>query len=247
MFLLALLTSPFAQSAEPESHLAQLARQHGWQTVAAVVSSANQGDLTLSDVHVRLKELGLGDLNMPTNGSGPGVPSGSTLTECGWNQGVFCQLDVPPGTAPVLTPTCANAAGPVGDITLTAVYGQDPTPDAGGRAHIGDLLPCWSAGGDRVVLTAGVPKSETDLAMTVEGQPAAVVQHRLAPYAPGIRSCAPGEVHIETDALGRLTILKMHRDGVLDPTATSCIQDVLTHLRLDGAASVRVDLHPPAP
>ncbi|MFK7928049.1 MAG: hypothetical protein AB8H79_07655 [Myxococcota bacterium] len=242
---LTLIAGP-AFAEDPSSHLPTMQKQHGWQTVAAVVKSSDQGDMSLSDVHERLQELGLQTLTMPIRSEVTGLTVTGPLHGCGWNQGVHCAVEISAGATLEFGAVCATARGPVPEVVLTATSGAPMILSEAGTGHISDLLPCWAAGGDRVVL---VPAATTSagLDLTSEGLAAANVQNALAGSAPGIVSCGPGIAVIETDDAGRLTVLKVERDAELSRPATECIQDVLKHLRLDGAAKVRITLPVPAP
>lgn len=236
-----------ATAGDASSHLPDMQRQHGWQTVAAVVQSADQGDISLSEVHARLQELGLEHLTMPVHSEIPAVQGVQYLHACGWNQGVACRLDLPPAERLSLAPVCSTKSGVVPDVSLTAVIDPPPTATTPGVAHISDLLPCWAAGGDRVILRDRPAPQSAGLNLTVEGLDASTAQDRLAPMAPGLATCAPGVAVVETGADGRLTVLKLERDDTLHPEGTACVQDVLGRLRLDGAAKIRITLPASSP
>lgn len=247
--LLALLLLPAAaaEPPPPSEDLPAMARRYGLTTVAAVAHSASNGDLTIQQVHTTLRELGLDRLQVPVTvdpalsplqGVGP-------VTGCGWNQGVTCALALPAGSPTRFLALCHGDDGPIDDVTLRVVADPEPSRDTPGVGHIDDLLPCWSAGGTRIHLTA-TPQG-SDRPIVREGWPATDARRALAPHRAALDDCASRDgLHLELSRTGGEPPQIVVREGPReDVQATTCARRALAAVELPAGATLSIPLPPP--
>jgi hypothetical protein len=198
--------------------LPTMARKYGLSTVAAVVRSASGGDVTPSQVHASLRSLGLDRVAMPAQVApgARGLSGVGPISGCGWNDGVYCAVTLPAGAPAEVVARCVGKRTPL-DLSIPVVVDPPPTAEAAGTAHLGDMLPCWEAGGARV------PPAPELAPARFEGWTEAAARAALAPVAEALAACGrPNHrlvIERPTEAPAELTLREGGRE---DLQATAC-------------------------
>ncbi len=219
--LLALLLAAPAHADPAGEDLPTMARKYGLGTVAAVVRSASGGDVTTAQVHATLRALGLDRVTMPVvvDAAWPAEAPGP-VTGCGWNEGVFCAVALPPGAPAAPAARCVGKRGPL-DVAVPLVVDPAPTAASPGTAHLGDLLPCWEAGGVRVSLAP--PPPPVVAPPRFDGWTEAGVRAWVAPFAIVLADCGRSSYRLTIARPGGGPADVVLRDGGLeDVPATLC-------------------------
>ena len=238
MLLALTVLSVNALAEEPTTDLVQMKDAYGFRTVATVVQASTQGDVSLSEAHVALDELGLGRLKVPVERGSASL----ALTACGWNDAVVCKLDLPAGQRAPEALACVGGRTVIADVpALSIVVTVEPTDTTAGEAWVSDLLPCWRAGGDRVRIVRK-PGATVPLEVTAEGPAAEAATEALAPLADALRVCGPGTLVWETDDNGRPNVIRVDQAGGVHKPRTACVQDVLGKEKLPGAVKLTAEL-----
>lgn len=217
--LLVLLLSATAQADPAGEDLPTMARKYGLGTVAAVVRSAAGGDVTTAQVHATLRDLGLDRVTMPVVAEG-GVAVPGPVTGCGWNEGVFCAVALPPGAPAAPRARCLGKRGPL-DVAIPLVVDPPPTQATPGTAHLGDLLPCWEAGGVRVSIAP--PPPPVVAPPRFDGWSEAGLRAWLAPFAERLADCGRSSYRVTIQRpVGAPADVLLRDGGLEDVPATLC-------------------------
>lgn len=240
--LLMLLTTP-ALAEDVGEDLPTMAKKYGWETVAIVTRSAYQGDATRGDTHELLEQLGLDRVRFPV--ASPVKTIGTALTDCGWNDGISCRLDLAAGapTQHQLRVACHRGEEPL-PVDLSLVTAVDPRPDTPGEAWVSDVAACWAAGGDRLHVSpieVQPPSVQPSFAAS-GGSLTPPLLRALEQRAGPVVACGPGIVHASVED-GRLVTASARRDGQEAPDLARCVLTALDGLEaslLDGPSEVVV-------
>lgn len=219
-------------------------KAYGWRTVATVVASSTQGDVTLSQAHSALKDLGLDRVMVPLRGARPVTH----LTGCGWNDAVVCRLDLPLGSTLPTALACSRDSQPLPDVRIEMTVTTAPDDTRAGEVWVEDLLPCWRAGGTGLMVVPAPPPPVPTLSdLEISGPAAGEASRTLDKSVDALIACGPGTLVWQTDSDGRPDLIRVGDSTGVLREATSCAQSVLGKVRLSGATTVRATLSGPPP
>ncbi|MFT7518897.1 MAG: hypothetical protein ACI9MC_001031 [Kiritimatiellia bacterium] len=220
--LLPLLLCQQALASDLEAeNLSTMRTRYGLAAVVSVLQAASSGDVSNTEAHVRLRELGLIKLTVPVRVDSAltaHLKADTKLRQCGWNDGVYCSATFTWTQGP--TPWHVMCDAPDG----TVLQGQAEdlsTPGVPQPVHVGDVVECWKDGVDGVRIVAGpaplVIDADKVFTATVEGRPAEPVLRTVSGAANALASC-PGPPGVG----GRVALT-----WTINPTGEP--QDVIAH------------------